>query len=86
MLAAQAMRKNTSKAIAAQSGGEYEMFSSGKGFDAQINNFANHLHSRYLLSFQPSKPHPGLHQLTVKVKEPAGATVLARTSYWAKGQ
>jgi hypothetical protein len=80
------MRKNTAKAIASQSGGEYEMFSSASAFDAQMNNFSNHLHSRYLLSFQPPQPHPGLHQLTVKVKEPAGATVLARTSYWAKGQ
>ena len=85
VLAAQAMRKNTAKAIAAQSGGEFEMFASAKGFDAQMNNFSNHLHSRYLLSFQPSKPHPGLHQLTVKVKEPGDATVLARTSYWAQG-
>jgi VWFA-related protein len=86
LLAAQAMRKNTARAIAAQSGGEYEMFSSAKAFDAQINNFSNHLHSRYLLSFQAAKPHPGLHQLTVKVKGPAGATVLARTSYWATGE
>ena len=86
LLAGQAMRKNTAKALAAQSGGEYEMFSSANAFDAQINNFSNHLHSRYLLSFQPAKPHPGLHQLTVRVKRPAGATVLARTSYWAVGQ
>ncbi len=86
LLAAQAMRKNTARALAAQNGGEYEMFSSAHAFDAQINNFSNHLHSRYLLSFQPPKPDPGLHQLTVKVKGPAGATVLARTSYWAVGQ
>lgn len=86
VLAAQAMRKNTAKAIAAQSGGEYEMFSSGKGFDAQMTNFSNHLHSRYLLSFEPSKPRPGLHKLSVKLKEPTSAAVLARTSYWAVGQ
>jgi len=85
VLAAQAMRKNTAKAIAAQSGGEYQMFASAKGFDAEMNNFSNHLHSRYLLSFQPSRPHPGLHQLTVRVKEPGSATVLARSSYWAQG-
>jgi len=84
VLAAQAMRKNTAKAIALQSGGEFQMFDSAKGFDARLNNFSNHLHSRYLLSFQPSRPHPGLHQLTVRLKEPGGATVLARTSYWAK--
>jgi VWFA-related protein len=86
VLAAQAMRNNTAKAVATQSGGEYEMFSSGKGFDAQMTNFSNHLHSRYLLSFEPSKPHPGLHKLSVKIKEPRDATVLARTSYWAVGQ
>ena len=84
VLAAQAMRKNTAKAIALQSGGEYQMFDSAKGFDARLNNFENHLHSRYLLSFQPSRPRPGLHQLTVRLKEPGGETVLARTSYWAK--
>lgn len=86
VLAAQAMRKNTAKAIAAQSGGEYEMFSSRKAFDAQITNFSNHLHSRYLLSFQPSNPHPGLHRLVVKIGGPRDATVLARSSYWAVEQ
>ena len=85
VLAAQAMRKNTAKAIAAQSGGEYQMFDSAKGFDARLNDFSNHLHSRYLLSFQPSRPEPGLHELIVKLKEPGSATVLARTSYWAHG-
>ena len=84
VLAAQAMRKNTARAIASQSGGEYQMFDSAKGFDARMNNFSNHLHSRYLLSFQPVQPHPGLHRVTVRLKEPGGATVLARTSYWAK--
>jgi VWFA-related protein len=39
MLAAQAMRKNTAKAIAAQSGGEYQTFDSGKGFDAHERLF-----------------------------------------------
>lgn len=85
VLMVDAMRKNAAKSIAAQSGGEYEVFLSAKSFEAQLNNFDNHLHSRYLLSFQPSNPHPGLHQLTVKVKEPGDATVLARTSYWAQG-
>lgn len=85
LLAAQAMRKNSAKAIASLSGGEYQMFDSAKGFDARMNDFSNHLHSRYLLSFQPSHPRPGLHQLTVRLKEPGNTTILARTSYWAKG-
>ena len=85
MLAAEAMRKNTAKAIAEQSGGEYEMFDSAKGFEARLNGFSNHLHSRYLLSFQPSHPQPGLHELNVKLKELGNDTVLARSSYWAQG-
>jgi hypothetical protein len=83
VLAAQAMRKNTAKAIASLSGGEYAMFDSGKGFDARMTNFSNHLHSRYLLSFQPTQPHPGMHRLNVSLKEPGETTVLARSSYWA---
>jgi VWFA-related protein len=83
LLAAQAMRKNTAKAIASLSGGEYQMFDSAKGFDARMTDFDNHVHSRYLLSFQPAQPQPGLHQLTVRVKSPGETTVLARGSYWA---
>ena len=83
VLAAQSMRKNTAKEIASLSGGEYRMFDSRRGFDARMNDFSNHLHSRYLLSFQPAHPHPGLHRLSVRLKEPGDATVLARSSYWA---
>jgi VWFA-related protein len=86
VLAAQAMRKNTAKTIASLSGGEYSLFDSGKSFDAHMNEFSNHLHSRYLLSFQPAQPHPGLHHLTVRLKEPGDASVLARSSYWAQSQ
>jgi len=50
-----------------------------------MNDFTNHLHSRYLLSFAPKDPHPGLHQLQVRLKDPSKGTVLARTSYWAEG-
>ena len=83
MLAIQAMRKNSAKAIASLSGGEYQMFDSNKSFDARMTDFDNHLHSRYLLSFQPAKPKPGLHQLTVHLKDKPNDLVLARSSYWA---
>jgi VWFA-related protein len=86
VLAEQAMRKNMAEAIAAQSGGEYQMFATRKGFDAQMTNFSNHLHSRYLLSFQPTGPHPGLHKLIVRLNPQVEATVLARTSYWVQEQ
>lgn len=85
ILLRQGLRKNTPKAIAAMTGGEYELFDTRKGFESRMNDFTNHLHSRYLLSFQPQDPHPGLHQLRVRLRDPAKGEILARTSYWAEG-
>ena len=82
---AQAMRKNIPSTVASMTGGEYELFFNRKKFDMRMNDFTNHLHSRYLLSFAPKQPQPGLHQIRVRLNDPKGNTVLARTSYWAEG-
>jgi hypothetical protein len=84
--ARQAVRKNVPSAIAAMTGGEYELFATGRKFDDRVNDFTNHLHSRYLLSFQPANPRPGLHQIRVRLREPGSKSVLARTRYWAEGK
>ena len=84
LMTVQAMRKNVPKTIAAMTGGEYEMFETRKKFEVRMNDFTNHLHSRYLLSITPKNPHPGLHQIRVHLKNPGNDTVLARTSYWAE--
>lgn len=83
ILAAQAMRKNTPKTIAALTGGEYELFKSHKGFESRMTEFSNHLRNRYLLSFEPKDPHPGLHKITVRLRQSDNLTVLARERYWA---
>ena len=83
--ARQAMRKNIPNAVAVLTGGEYELFATRKKFDVRMNDFTNHLHSRYLLSITPKNPHPGLHQIRVRLKDPGNTTVLARSSYWAEG-
>jgi VWFA-related protein len=84
---AQAMRKNVPSTVAAMTGGEYELFATRRKFEVRMNDFTNHLHSRYLLSFAPQNPHPGLHQIRVRlrpsVNDSGNETVLARTSYWA---
>jgi VWFA-related protein len=84
-----AMKKNVPKTIAAMTGGEYELFATRKKFEVRMNDFTNHLHSRYLLSFAPQSPHPGLHQIRVRLRVPSNDagndTVLARSSYWAEG-
>jgi VWFA-related protein len=82
-VARQAIRKNTPKALASMTGGEYELFTTRKGFETDMNSFDNHLHSRYLLSFEPKNPQPGLHQIRVRLRTPGDSqTVLCRSSYW----
>ena len=85
MMASQSVRRNTPRAIASMTGGEYELFSSRKSFEHLMTEFTNHLHSRYLLSFEPKDPHPGLHAIRVQLRSPEKRTVLARNSYWAEG-
>jgi VWFA-related protein len=82
---AQAMRKNVPSTIASMTGGEYELFATRKKFEVRMNDFTNHLHSRYQLSFAPKSPHPGLHQIRVRLRNAGDGAVLARTSYWAEG-
>jgi VWFA-related protein len=78
-----AMKKNSAKTLASLTGGEYEQFSTRKGFESDMLSFANHLNSRYLLSFSPKDPHPGLHRVRVKLKRPdSNLTLLFRNTYW----
>jgi VWFA-related protein len=83
IMAAQAMRKNTPKTIAEMTGGEYELFKSQAGFEALMTRLANHLHNRYLLSFEPKDPHPGLHKVRVRLRTTESVNVVARDRYWA---
>ena len=83
-MAFQAMKSNIPKTIGLFTGGEYELFKSDKSFDEWMNEFDNHLYSRYLLSFQPKDPHPGFHLVDIRLRNRPGATVLARTSYWVE--
>jgi VWFA-related protein len=77
-----ATKRNTPKAIASQTGGEYELFESRQQFENRLIDFTNHLRNRYVLSFEPKNPRPGLHQIHVRLKQPGTATVLARSRYW----
>jgi len=83
--AGQAMRKNVPSTIAQMTGGEYQLYATRKKFELRMTDFTNHLHSRYLLSFTPANPHPGLHQIRVRLRSEGDAVVLARANYWAEG-
>ena len=84
LLALQAMRKNVPATVASMTGGEYELFATQKKFEVRMNDFTNHLGGRYLLSITPKNPHPGFHQLRVRLRDDENGTVLARSSYWAE--
>jgi len=81
-MAREAMRKNAPRSVAAMTGGEYDLFASQKGFERFMTEFANHLHSRYLLRFEPKNPRPGLHQVRVRLKQRGEAQIVARRAYW----
>jgi len=79
----QAMRKNIPQTLAELTGGEYRMFHTQKTFEADMIDLANNVHSRYALSFEPKNPHPGLHQIRVRLRDRSKkVTVLYRTTYW----
>ena len=84
IMARQAMRANAPKEIARLTGGEYELFKSHRAFEDRMTDFANHIHIRYLLSFEPKDPRPGLHEIKVRIKDIKDASVLARENYYAK--
>jgi len=79
----QAMRKNIPHTLASITGGEYQLFLSRNGFENHLIDFANHLHNRYELSFEPKNPHPGLHEIRVRLRDVKGNnTLIYRTTYW----
>jgi hypothetical protein len=81
----QALRKNIPQALAAMTGGEYQLFLTRNGFENDLTTFSNHLDSRYQLSFEPDDPHPGFHRLRVRLGSPGkGWSVVYRSSYWAE--
>jgi VWFA-related protein len=78
----QAFKKNVTKEIALMSGGEYTTFMSDKKFEQRVMDEAKHARNRYLLTFRPSNPTPGLHTLRVRLAQDYGAHILARANYW----
>jgi VWFA-related protein len=78
----QAFKKNVAKEIAGMSGGEYHAFTGDKGFEQRIVDSAKHARNRYLITFSPSDPTPGLHSIRVQTAQDYGARIVARANYW----
>jgi hypothetical protein len=82
----QAFKKNVSKEVAHMSGGEYTTFTGDKGFEQRVAEAAKHARNRYLITFSPSDPTPGLHTIRVKTAQDYGARIVARANYWLGAQ
>ncbi len=78
----QAFKKNVAKEIAHMSGGEYTTFTGDKGFEQRVVDAAKHARNRYLITFSPSDPTPGLHTIRVQTAQDYGARIVARANYW----
>jgi VWFA-related protein len=76
-------QKNIPETVARLTGGEYFKLTSAKSLDRDLQNISNHIPNRYVLSFQPQSPHPGLHVIELRLPNYAGLAVTARSSYWA---
>jgi hypothetical protein len=64
------------------SGGEYTTFTGDKAFEQRVVDGAKHARNRYLITFSPSDPTPGLHAIRVGTAQDYGARIVARANYW----
>jgi len=85
ILAANQLRKNVPETVAHLTGGEYFSFNNEKSLERGMQTLSNHVPNRYVLSFHPVNPHPGVHAVTLQLKDRPNLKVAARTSYWAEG-
>ena len=77
-----AFKKNVAKEVAEMSGGEYTTFTSDKRFEQRVAESAKQARNRYLITFSPSNPTPGLHTIRVRLAEDYGVEIVARANYW----
>jgi VWFA-related protein len=80
----QAFKKNIAKEVAHMSGGEYTTFTGDKRFEQRVVDAAKHVRNRYLITFSPSNPSPGLHSIRVRTAQDYGARIVARANYWVE--
>jgi VWFA-related protein len=77
-----ALRQNISESVAKLTGGENFKFKDEKSLERDLFTISNHIPNRYILSFHPVNPHPGLHAVTLKLKDYDNLHIEARSSYW----
>lgn len=83
-LAMDSMRKNAPETVAQLTGGEYYSFKDQRSLGKAMLTVQNHVPNRYVLSFRPVDPHPGMHTLRLQLKDSSKLDLTARKNYWAQ--
>lgn len=84
LLAVSALRQNASETVAHLTGGEYYSFKDRKSLQKGMLTVSNHVPNRYVLSFRPEAPHPGMHTLKLQLTDYPNLQITARRNYWAE--
>jgi hypothetical protein len=84
LVAMNSMRHNAPETVSQLTGGEYYGFKDKRGLQKAMLTVSNHVPNRYVLSFRPNAPHPGLHTLSLRLKDGQKLEITARKSYWAQ--
>jgi VWFA-related protein len=81
LVAMNGLRTNIPESVATLTGGEFFKLGDRRSLERSLTTISNHIPNRYVLSFQPQSPHPGLHSIELHLKGYPGLTVTARSSY-----
>jgi VWFA-related protein len=79
------LQRNVPETIAHLTGGEYFKLGNEKSLEKELETLANHSPNRYILTFQPQAPHPGLHVLRLWLPDHSDLLLTTRRTYWADG-
>ncbi len=77
------LKRNVPETVARVTGGEYFRLTDAKSLERSLAAISNHLPNRYMLSFQPTAPHPGMHTLSLRLRDRPELNVAARKSWWS---
>jgi VWFA-related protein len=78
------LKRNIPETVAHLTGGEYFKLTDMKSLEHSLAAISNHIPNRYVLSFQPQSPSPGLHLISLRLENYSNLQVTARSSYWAE--
>ncbi|HEY6448437.1 MAG TPA: VWA domain-containing protein [Acidobacteriaceae bacterium] len=76
------LQRNVPESVAHITGGEYYRYHDPKSMQGDLIAITHHVPNRYLISFHPQSPHPGLHTLRVRLSQYPKLDVTARANYW----